>query len=509
MDFDLIFESIGEFGWQQKKYVFIILMLNGYSSWHMLQYSFVGYQMPFTCLALDQDTPYHNQCPGNSAGKCEKIEFDTSKESTVVSEWTLVCDQAHLGPMVMSVFMLGVLIGALVMGILADAFGRKKTLILAFTCMLISNFVSGHCIDFRWYLSSRFVDGFFTSGNILVSFVLSNEIIGASIRGPLGTLLQSFFALGIMLFACVARFVTNWRSLTLLTSAIGLPLIVTIGYLPESPRWLYANGHPKRAIDVVKTIAENNGTKLNPKHISKEESTEFGQNEARVGVTSLLTVSSLRRITLIQIFSWFVNSMTYYGLTIAAAGTGDRYQSTFMSGFVELFAYALTYTFLPKLGRRVTLCGFMVLGGLPLTLLLVLPNGEWLVYAIAMWSKTCIAGSFAVAYIHSGEIFPTCIRNSAMGLVSMAARAGGIASPYVAEMRGEAVPNLHLVVFGLATLSSGLLNTRLPETQDLPLPDTLEELTERLEMTTPDSKTRYQPLKTLNNDINSETFVPV
>lgn len=395
------------------------------------------------------------------------------------------------------------------MGMLADAIGRKKTLILSFTFMMISNFVSGYCTNFNWYLSTRFLDGFFTSGNILVSFVLCNEIVGASIRGPIGTSLQSFFALGIMLFACVAHFVTQWRSLTLLTSAIGLPLAITIGYLPESPRWLYANGHSKRAIDVVKTIAEHNGTKLNPKHVSKEEPTQFGKDETQVGVTSLLTVSTLRKITLIQILSWFVNSMTYYGLTIAAAGTGDRYQSTFMSGFVELFAYAITVVFLPKLGRKVTLCGFMLLGGLPLTLLLVLPNGDWLVYAIAMWSKTCIAGSFAVAYIHSGEIFPTCIRNSAMGLVSMAARAGGIVSPFVAEMRGESVPNLHLVVFGLATLSSGLLNARLPETQDLPLPDTLDDLIERLKVSTPDSKPRYQPLKTNINDDNSETFIDV
>lgn len=45
--------------------------------------------------------------------------------------------------------------------------------------------------------------------------------------------------------------------------------------------------------------------------------------------------------------------------------------------------------------------------------------------ASSMFAKFSIAASFAVIYIHSGEIFPTSIRNSAMGLVSVAARAGG------------------------------------------------------------------------------------
>ena len=49
----------------------------------------------------------------------------------------------------------------------------------------------------------------------------------------------------------------------------------------------------------------------------------------------------------------------------------------------------------------------------------------------ALVGKLCLAASFAVIYIHSGEIFPTTIRNSAMGLVSVAARSGGIVAPFV------------------------------------------------------------------------------
>ena len=44
-------------------------------------------------------------------------------------------------------------------------------------------------------------------------------------------------------------------------------------------------------------------------------------------------------LTLIQVYSWFANSATYYGLTLAAGDSsegGDVYLSTALSGLVEI-----------------------------------------------------------------------------------------------------------------------------------------------------------------------------
>ena len=64
--------------------------------------------------------------------------------------------------------------------------------------------------------------------------------------------------------------------------------------------------------------------------------------------------------------------------------------------------------------------------------------------------------------------------------------------PLAAAQLGEVSTNLHLLVFGGLTLSAGLLNLRLPETQDLPLPETLEDMVKRLTHKVAPTSTRQQ-----------------
>ena len=62
-----------------------------------------------------------------------------------------------------------------------------------------------------------------------------------------------------------------------------------------------------------------------------------------------------------------------------------------------------------------------------------------------------------------------------MGLVSVAARVGGILAPFIVSL-GNISPNLQFTVFGLMSLTSGILNLKLPETMGAQLPETVTEL---------------------------------
>lgn len=60
---------------------------------------------------------------------------------------------------------------------------------------------------------------------------------------------------------------------------------------------------------------------------------------------------------------------------------------------------------------------------------------EYIGFTIALttFGKFNVAASFAVIYVITGELFPTVIRNGAVGTSSCFARIGGMVAPYVAE----------------------------------------------------------------------------
>lgn len=131
--------------------------------------------------------------------------------------------------------------------------------------------------------------------------------------------------------------------------------------------------------------------------------------------------------TLVQLYSWFVNSVVYYGLTLASDKLGSNiYVSTMLSGIVELPAYFITallidwYVLLAtnlcvslvgklkhvvllfpffRLGRRLPLSIFMVIGGISCILIEVINHPE-VIFILALVGKLCIAASFAIIYIH-------------------------------------------------------------------------------------------------------------
>lgn len=53
---------------------------------------------------------------------------------------------------------------------------------------------------------------------------------------------------------------------------------------------------------------------------------------------------------------------------------------------------------------------------------------------LAMLGRYGITSVYAVMTLHTAEMFPTEIRNSALGISSTCAHVGGIAAPYVVDI---------------------------------------------------------------------------
>ena len=151
-------------------------------------------------------------------------------------------------------------------------------------------------------------------------------MVGPSKRGIFGVTLQAAFAVGIVVLSMLAYHVQHWRQLTLLISVMGLPFILYHWIIPESPRWLLSQNRLHEAVKIMEDIAKGNGTVLSEKvklELDSPKKTDVSTpaSARSEGLTDLFRHRQLGVLTVIQIYSWYVNSAAYYGLTLAAGGS--------------------------------------------------------------------------------------------------------------------------------------------------------------------------------------------
>ncbi|CAH1775012.1 unnamed protein product [Owenia fusiformis] len=191
----------------------------------------------------------------------------------------------------------------------------------------------------------------------------------------------------------------------------------------------------------------------------------------------------MRRYTLIVWYLWMVNALDYYGISLSSSALhGNMYINFFLSGLVEVPAYIICMFALERFGRRKCICAFHLISGLANIITVFLPkttaNGTdlWpLITTLVMIGKFGITGSFCSIYLYSAELFPTAIRNTAIGVSAFWDTVGGMSASFIIY-KGKFVEWLPRCVFGTLSITAGLLTLLLPETVNRPLPETIQEV---------------------------------
>uniref|UniRef100_A0A0E0I2C8 H(+)/Pi cotransporter n=1 Tax=Oryza nivara TaxID=4536 RepID=A0A0E0I2C8_ORYNI len=98
--------------------------------------------------------------------------------------------------------------------------------------------------------------------------------------------------------------------------------------------------------------------------------------------------------------------------------------------------------------------------------------GKWWRNTLASFFASCAA--YDVLLMYSIELFPTSVRNSAVGLVRQAGVLGGVVAPMLVAL-GRERSYWSFGVFGLTVGCLGLFVTCLPETKGRRLSDTMED----------------------------------
>ncbi|KAL9979756.1 hypothetical protein ACROYT_G017465 [Oculina patagonica] len=485
---DQLFEKIGSFGRYQ---LFILILANinewFWFGWPVLLMTFIAAEPAWRCVGNVTECPLNETMkPGHDN---YTLRCDISRNSwefvddftSVVTQFDLVCDKAIYGTVSSSLIFVGWLLGAMVVGTLADKFGRKIMVYIFGFFVALFSLLSAFPNAYWLFALFRFIVGFSIGGGGMSLFVLVSELVGVRHRSLMGTSLWYCWTLSLIALAGVAYLVRDWRTLCIVTGAPAILIVLGWFFTPESLRWLLVKGKMKEAENLYRKIARVNGKELPEETLEIDTHTDA---KTRLGdIRDLFKTRSLIRTTLISWFCWFVNSMVYYGVFLSAPSIGgNMYLNFFLASIIELPAIPGGVWIYNRFGRKKGVIVPMLLAAVGAAGAVLLTtddesNKGFLVGKIILsmiWAKFWIMISFDGVYIYSAELFPTVVRNVGMSTSTSCARLGSFLSPYVIFL-GRVHPLLPYGIMGVMAFFAALLCLLLPETRFKPTLENIDQ----------------------------------
>jgi putative MFS transporter len=156
---------------------------------------------------------------------------------------------------------IGIVVGIVPAGWLADRYGRRKVLIAGTTAYAVLTFCVGLSSGIGWFIALRMLDGVAMGAVFPLPYIFASELCPPNRRGRFTGWADSCLSIGYFLSPLLATFLIpnldskGWRTMFLLG---GIPIFfaaVAWRFLPESPRWLESRGRFDEA-DAVMTIIE-------------------------------------------------------------------------------------------------------------------------------------------------------------------------------------------------------------------------------------------------------------
>lgn len=349
----------------------------------------------------------------------------------LAKEWGLAPGQMGL---IGSIGLIGMALGAVVSGTIADRIGRKKVFTIT---VLLYSIASAFCAlswNYQSLLVFRFLVGFGLGGELPVAATLVSEYAPSRVRGRFIVLLESFWGLGWIAAACIAYFfipLYGWRMAFLIGALPALYVCLIRLHMPESVRYLLAHGRVGEARQIVVSLERQLHVPVAP-FVSEKETVPV---VAKASFRELWKKPFASRTIMLWLV-WFGINFSYYGIFMWLPSL------VFQQGFtvVKTFEYVLIMTLaqLPgyycaawlvdKIGRKYTLSAFLLFSGVASYFF----GHASTAAALMMWGSVMSffnLGAWGVLYTYTPEQYPTAIRALGSGWAAGFGRFGGMAAP--------------------------------------------------------------------------------
>jgi len=350
-----------------------------------------------------------------------------------------------------SLYVAGAVIGALVFGRLADRLGRKRLFLATLAVYMGATVATAFSTGFVSFGVCRFLTGFGIGGEYAAINSAIDELIPARVRGRVNLAINGSFWIGAALGALISLVLLDprvlgpqhgWRAGFLLGAVLAVAILLVRRHVPESPRWLLAQGRVEEAQHIVAAI-EQAAARAAPPHTAAAE-VVF----ARKHVPSLAEVWHVlwRRyrarsavvLALMISQAFFYNAIFFtYALVLTRFHHVDAAQ---VGLYIVPFAIGnvlgplLLGPLFDRVGRRVMIASTYALSGVALALTgwgfvadVLTATTQTLAWSAVFFLASAAASS---AYLTVSEVFPLEMRAVAISVFYAVGTAiGGFAAP--------------------------------------------------------------------------------
>ncbi|KAH8669169.1 hexose transporter [Xylariales sp. PMI_506] len=262
-------------------------------------------------------------------------------------------------------------------GELSDRFGRKPVLLTGILIIIAATIIQSASVDFAMFVVARLGVGF---GGMFVtqpSPMLIAELAYPTHRGKYTCAFWTMYYLGAILASWTTYGTQtyendwSWRIPSIIQAALPIVQLCFIWWLPESPRWLVAQGRADEAAELLcryhsgdsNSASSQERSPLVAREMSEIVQSIRAEEEAETtGWGALVaTAGNRKRLIIVVCVGAFaqwngIGIVSYYlTLVLNTIGITSTYDQTLINGILQIFNFgaALSAAFLvDRLGRR-------------------------------------------------------------------------------------------------------------------------------------------------------------
>lgn len=381
-----------------------------------------------------------------------------------------------------SIGLVGMAIGAILSGTIADQIGRKKVFASTLIIYSLATGLCGLSWNYQSLLVFRFLVGFGLGGQLPVAVTMMSEFSPTKHRGKFLVLLESFWAIGWLLAALVSYVIIpkfGWQAAFYIGALPALYVFYLWKSIPESPRYLASKGKLAQAEEIVQAIESQSGVQ---RPSTKQISQQNLEVPSKIAVSELFSSKFIKRTIFLWLL-WFGIVFAYYGiftwlpslLALKGFTLTKSFQYVMTMTLAQIPGYFSAAYLVDKIGRKPTLAAYLT-GTAVSAYFFGQSTDVQTILVMGSLMSFFNLGAWGIVYTYTPELYPTHARATGSGWAAGFGRIGGILAPIVVgimigtyHLPSQSVFIMFAAVLILTTLNVLLLGE---ETKGKPMDET-------------------------------------